>query len=143
MLIARPDAALAAASSLTMIFSSNGHLGRPAHLVVLVSLPRQHDDVLGTRDVERPRDRRTPILDPLVVLTLHAAFDVVENCLRVFGARIVARDDHDVRLRLGNGAHLRSLAAVAIAAAAEDDDQTARARTAARASSARSSASGV
>ena len=42
-----------------------------------------------------------------------------------FAARVVGRDDHDIRPTLGGLAHERPLAVVAIAAAAEDADDVA------------------
>ena len=47
--------------------------------------------------------------------------------LRGLGARIVVRDDDDVRTRFGDGAHERALAGIAIAATAEHADRAGRA----------------
>ena len=76
---------------------------------------------------QRALDGRATVFDPLVIRSLHARFDVVENSLGIFGARIVARHDREIGLSLGDAAHLRTLALVAIAAAAEHDDQSLRA----------------
>ena len=107
--------------------------GRAADLIGLVPLPGQDD---RRRAASRSRARaRSPRVDPRSARDCrvrHPRFDVVENRLGILGARIVARHDRDVRLRLGDRAHLGTLAAVAIAAASKDDDQPFRARTDAR-----------
>ena len=79
----------------------------------------------GARSRARARWRRRRSSMSLVIVAAHAALDVVEDRVRIFGARIVARDDREVRAALGDRAHERPLAPVAVAAAAEDDDQLA------------------
>ena len=49
--------------------------------------------------------------------------DLVDDRLRVLGARVVGGDDGDVGEPVGDLAHQRALVAVAVAAAAEDADQ--------------------
>src|SRR2546425_12211693 len=55
----------------------------------------------------------------------HSNLHVVEDPLRILGARIVRRDDRDVRESHGHGAHRGPLAAVAIASRTEHDNQPA------------------
>src|SRR5712664_4417939 len=55
----------------------------------------------------------------------HSNLQVVEDLLRILGARIVRRDDRDVRESYGHGAHRGPLAAVAIASRTEHDTEPA------------------
>jgi hypothetical protein len=114
-------------------------------LIVLMTLPRQYDDVTiervakraldGLRAVELHRPRRTGRSQPFQ--------DVVGDHPRIFVPRVVIRDDHAIGETTGDSAH-RALAFVAVAATSEHADQPAagpHART--HAASTCSSASGV
>ena len=63
--------------------------------------------------------------DPEVGDAAHAVLDVVDDRDRILGARVVRRDDRQVRSFGRDAPHDRTLALVAVAAAAEDDDQSA------------------
>ncbi len=53
------------------------------------------------------------------VRLLETGENVGNDCLRVFRARVVARDDDEVRLLTRDASHLRALAAVPVSAAAK------------------------
>src|SRR4029078_4600024 len=91
------------------------------HLIGLVALAREDDDIVAARDRERALDRRLTIHDALV-RPAHPGFDVVEDLLRVLGAWIVARHDREVRAAFRDGTHLRAFPLVAIADTDEHHD---------------------
>jgi len=97
---------------------------RAPDLVSLVALPREQHQVVRLCDGEGTRDCGAPILDPFVIRSLHSRLDVIEDALRVFRARIVAGEDHVIGLRLGDSAHLPSLAAITVTTTAENNDQS-------------------
>ena len=100
-------------------------LGRAADLVGLVTLAGEQHEIVRRRDLERAGDRVATVFDPLVRYSAHPRLDVVEDALRVFGPRVVARDDGEVRALRGDLSHERPLAAIAIAAAAKHHDEPA------------------
>src|SRR6185369_5473116 len=94
-------------------------------LIGLVALPRQDYDVVRSGDGEGAGNGVVPIRDALVRRAMHAGLDVIDDTIGIFGSRIVARHDRMIREPLGDRAHLRTLAAVAITTAPEDHDQPA------------------
>ncbi len=110
-------------------------------LVVLVALAGDQHDVAGDRGVDGRGDRRRAIVQHLRAPWLgEPGEDVRDDALRILAARIVVGDEERVGERLGDPAHLRALAAVALAAAAEHAQQppaAMRARGAQRACRAR------
>src|SRR5207249_1945250 len=91
----------------------------------LMTLAGEQYHVLIVHQLEGARDRRPSILDSLVLHSTHAGLDVVEDPFRIFGPRVVARDDRDVGFARRNRSHLRPLTLVAIATRSENDDQPA------------------
>src|SRR5256714_1773392 len=106
-----------------------GPLLRADDLVVLVSLARDDDEVARARLYDCALDGLAPVNDFKVRPSgcAQARFNVAQDRLRVFRARVVGRGYDDVA-QAGRGlAHRRALRTVAVAAAAEDPyDPTAR-----------------
>ena len=73
---------------------------------------------------------RTIALDQDALRLLQARDDAGDDGIAVLGARVVVGHDDDIGETLGDLAHHRTLARVAIAAAAEHTDQLAGAMTA-------------
>src|SRR5690242_20898315 len=102
---------------------------RPPHavrfLIVLMALPRQHDDVPFARHRERLLDRARAIeLDrPRAAERFQSFDDVIGDRAWILASRIVAGDDHAIGEPSRRLAHRCALAAIAIAAAPEDADQ--------------------
>src|SRR2546429_5447323 len=92
-------------------------LFRPDHLVGLVPLPREENRVPppGSRQLEGAGDGMAAVDLTVMRPGPHSDLYVVEDLLRALGARIVRRDDRDVREAHGHSAHRGALAAVAIA----------------------------
>ena len=126
--IAHHEAAPNASS--TTARSLNGRRSWPDDLVVLVPLACDHDDVAGLRLRQRMTDRVRAIGNHDRARWLaHAGHDLLEDRPRILGARIVVGEHDRVGELLGDRAHLRTLAGVAIAATAEHAVQaTARMR---------------
>ena len=62
----------------------------------------------------------------------HAGQNIVDNRPRLFGARVIVSNDHDVGKLFRDSAHQRTFTFVAVAAAAEDAPQLAAAVQACR-----------
>ena len=75
------------------------------------------------RQLEGAGDGTAAVELAVMRLGPHSDLHVVEDPLRVLGARIVRREDRDVREAHGHRPHGGPLAAVAIAARAEHDDE--------------------
>ena len=118
--------------ALQAIIRANGPYILPAvvhdYLYWKQSCTREQADrilLLGMIENEVREIHRIAIHDALVRLATHPGFDVRDNALRVFGARVVRRHDRQIGHPYGQLAHGRAFAGVAIAAGAKDDDQLA------------------
>src|SRR3954449_11614026 len=90
-------------------------------LALLVALPGDHHDVARLGRPDRLLDRGAPV-DLDLDARAAALEDLGDDRARVLAARVVGRDDDDVRVLAHDGAHERALGTVAVAAGAEDDD---------------------
>src|SRR3954447_923334 len=90
-------------------------------LALLVPLAGDHHDVAGLGHPDRLLDRGAPV-DLDLDARATAFDDLGDDRARVLAARVVGRDDHDVGVLAGDGAHEWPLGAVAVAPGAEDDD---------------------
>src|SRR5690606_7307106 len=91
-------------------------------LIRLMTLARQQYEVaLGVGLVESCRDRGPAILDPLAQRISHPRLDLVQDTLRIFVTRIVARDYRQIRKLGCDVAHFGPFPAIAVASAAKDD----------------------
>src|SRR5437588_5334433 len=93
-------------------------------LIRLVALACDNDYLVVRGAVGRGLDRGAAVGDRFVFSAAHPADDLVDDRLRPFAARVVARDDDAVGEPRGDLPHLRPLSFVAIAAAAEEEDDT-------------------
>ena len=97
-----------------------------AHVLIrLVPLAGQQDHVLYISLAYCPGDRCGTV--DFDFAPGHAGNDVGDDILWLFAARIVAGHQRAIGQALGQGAHLRTLALVAIATATEDNHQAATA----------------
>ena len=96
-------------------------------LIGLMSLAHQHDDIVLLCVCKCPVDRLRTIDNDLHrrIRILHALENVINDGLRLLGARIIARYNAEVREIRRNFTHLRALGAVTVAAAAEQSNNTA------------------
>src|SRR4051794_23976157 len=90
-------------------------------LALLVPLSGDHHDVTRLGRPDRLLDRGAPV-DLDLDARATAFDDLGDDRARVLAARVVGRDDDDVRVLAHDGAHERALGTVAVAAGAEDDD---------------------
>src|SRR4051812_7659390 len=93
------------------------------HLIGLVSFACDEDNVVITGFGDRSRDGSPSVGDLDVALPGHSGRDLIDDRLRVFAPRVIARDDHFVGEACSDLSHLGPLAAVAISAAAEYDPE--------------------
>src|ERR1700686_2133935 len=77
------------------------------NLIILVSLPRDQDQIADAGLSNRVMDRFAAVGDLLVRLAcfLYADFGIGENLIGIFGARVVGSQDHAVAQRTGGLAH--------------------------------------
>ena len=96
-------------------------------LIGLMSLAHQHDDIVLLRMCKCPVDRLRTVHDDLHrrIRILHALENIIDDGLRLLGARIIARYNAEVREIRRNFTHLRALGAVTVSAAAEQSNNTA------------------
>src|SRR4249920_1861352 len=99
-------------------------------LVFLVPLARDQHDVAGTGHLDGLGDRRAPIDDRQQSLRAvpprvrrNPAADLLDDPVRILAARVVRRDHDEVAEAPRDGAHQRTLRAIAIAAAPKDGDK--------------------
>src|SRR5262245_11444476 len=71
-------------------------------------------------------DRGAPVDFDSVVRPLHSLFDFLNDCHRIFTARVVRSDDGEIAFPAGCLSHQRSLCPIALSAAAKHNDQSAR-----------------
>jgi hypothetical protein len=112
--------------SITRALARDGDVVERKHLIphdlpLLMSLAGEQDDVVGTGFFDGGSDGLAPAGD--FARARRSGEDVATDRGRVFAARIVVRDDRKIGHAGGDGAHLRSLADIAVAASAEDSDQ--------------------
>ena len=84
-----------------------------------------HHDVARLSRDDRLFNRAPPV-EFNGIVTVCPDLDLCRDCLRVFAAWIVGRNDHAIGQCTCDASHLRSLAAVTITTAAEDDDHAPR-----------------
>ena len=96
-------------------------------LIGLMSLAHQHDDIVLLCVCKCPVDRLRTIDNDLHrrIRILHALENIIDDGLRLLGARIIARYNAEIREIRRNFTHLRALGAVTVAAAAEQSNDTA------------------
>ena len=101
------------------------HLRLADDLVILMALAAEDDHIARAVVFDRIGDGLAPVgaHDIGRVRLLEAGENVGNDRLRVFRARVVARDDDEIRLLTCDASHLRALAAVAVSAAAEEEHQ--------------------
>ncbi len=97
-------------------------------LIIFVSLACNEYEVAGACLTNRAMNGCAPVFYFFVRLGsgAHTFFDIIEDSLRVFCARIVGRKNHYVAQACGRFAHRRAFAAVAVAAATKDCDDPLR-----------------
>src|SRR5579862_1683634 len=98
------------------------------NLRVLVALARQQHDVSRARFVKRHPQRRLAILlDPVApVYLLQSHHHVVDDAQRIFRARIVARQNHQVAQRPRCLAHQRTCRTIPFSSGTEERDDASR-----------------
>ena len=100
-------------------------------LVVFVAFASDDDDVVRASVLDGDLNGLTTIRDDGVTIrTGETSLGIVQNDLRVFGARIVGGEHADVTALLGSRGHFRTLGAISISTAAEDGDDAVRAQRA-------------
>ena len=98
-------------------------LAAGAFLIGFVTFAGNQHDVSGMRHLQRGANRSFAIaLNGGFLRPGHASQNLRDDYVAVFAARVVIGDDGDVRQSLGDLAHLRSLACVALAAATKHAD---------------------
>src|SRR6266542_1102652 len=94
---------------------------RSENLISLLPLAREDNEVVSIRRAQSFLDCGPPVGDALM-LAAHSLLDLVDNRVRIFRARVVARHDRNISKTLGDFTHGGSLPSVALAPATEDDD---------------------
>ena len=95
-------------------------------LAIFVTLARDQDDVTRLRDFDCARDRLWAIGDFLEVIAVKSFFDLGDDFIRIFFARIIRGNNGVIGILIGNLTHEGPLSMVAIAAATENDNQAPR-----------------
>src|SRR5205085_12158293 len=92
-------------------------------LIRFMAFAGDDDDIIVAGVIDCARDRLTAVRHADVLPgAARAALDVVEDGLRLLGARVVARENRKVGQLYSDRAHLRTFLLVAIAAASEQHD---------------------
>ena len=93
-------------------------------LIGLVPLAAEDDDVARFRLAQSKADGLAPVLDDGERRSAlqNGGEHISQDGVRVFGARIVARENNEVRERRGDAAHAGSLRPVTVAPAAKERD---------------------
>src|SRR5581483_3119489 len=94
------------------------------HLIRLMPLAGDDDDVVFRGTENRPFDRSAAVGNPPVLAAARSALDVIEDPLRILTSRVVAGQNQLVRQPRADLSHERPLRLVAITAAAEEQHQT-------------------
>ena len=96
------------------------------YLHLLVSLARKQHDVARSGLADRDSDGRPAVrfLHVFDTGTLQSDDSVIHDGERVFAARIIGSQDHEIAAPSGSFAHEGTLGAVAIATASEDGDHS-------------------
>src|SRR5215472_17074997 len=97
-----------------------GKMGGAAHLISLVSFSREQHHITPVSKLDGPHHRLLAILDSFVGPG-YALLDIIENPLRILGARVVARQDRNIGQSVRDRSHLRSLTTITVAACSEDN----------------------
>src|SRR5205823_8209924 len=95
-------------------------------LVILVTFARDQYDVTWLGELDRARNCRRPIGDLLKMIVPKTFFDVGDDFVRIFFARIIGRDDRVIGFLIDDLSHQRPFLTIAISAATENDDEATR-----------------
>src|SRR5437667_4325878 len=95
-------------------------------LIIFVTLARNQYNVSWTRERNGAIDRLGAINHFFIPIRAKALFDLGDNRIRIFLARIIGGDDGIVSKAICHLGHQRALLPVAIAAAAKNGNQTLR-----------------
>ena len=95
-------------------------------------LPRQHDDIARLGVPDRIAHRLSPVCDPDVCPpgSPDTRLDVIQDRLRILPARIIGRQDREIRQMPRRLPHPRAAQSGTVSAAAKQHDQPVRRKSA-------------